>query len=511
MNFSVKRIWLIATCLLLLGTKNSWGNPWEDASTQDLLGYARAVSLDVRGVVPNPEELESIEASGELPEEMLNSWLDSEEFEGQVIEQHRELFWNSLSMNLLNRRRITKRGGIYMNPQRSRYHRIVRNTNCGDFEADVNELNQPQSWITNEDGSISEGWVWVTPYWDLDTQVKVCAFDAQLTELSADEKSCSNADGHSKSDCGCGPNLNWCITSSVENDIEEALVRDIDERVRHMVQSNGSYIDLLFGQNMYINGASAHFFRYIAVFNESSYESPIPIVDLPELEFTDQTWTEISLSEEHSGVLTAPGWLLRHQTNRGRANRFYGAFLCKEFIPPETGISGLSGNTNPTPNLILREGCAGCHARLEPWAAYWSRWGEASMTYQSTAEYPAYLEECAQCDATNSCSSLCKNYYLTEQTHQDEGPYLGWLNTYAFLTEDKRENPDIGPIGWVNQTANDGSFTSCSIQNASNWLINWEEADEELIEQWATYFSSGLSYKEMVKMLVRSPQYWRGE
>ena len=414
-------------------------------------------------------------------------------------------------MNLLNRRRVSTRSSIYFNSQRARYHRVIRNTHCGDFEANVNELNQPQVWLTNDDGSISEGWVWVTPYWDPNTQVKVCAFDAQLTQFSADGTDCSTEDAHQKSDCGCGPNLNWCIMNSTEETIEDALERDINERVRNMVQSNGSYVDLLFGQNMYINGASAHFFRYIAPFNTSSYGSPIPLEDLPELEFSDQTWTEISLSQDHSGVLTAPGWLLRHQTNRGRANRFYGAFLCKEFIPPETDLSGFADSSTPTPNLILREGCAGCHARLEPWAAYWSRWSEASMTYRSADEYPEYLEECAQCEGTNSCSDLCEDYYIIEETHPDEGPYLGWLNTYAFLTEEKRNNPDYGPMGWINQSVNDGSFTSCSIQNASGWLLNWEEPNQEIIDQWASHFSSGLSYKEMVKMIVRSPEYWRGE
>ena len=503
----MKQPWLMGVSLLLMGM----GDPWEDASTQDILGYARAVSLDLRGTVPTPEELVLIENEGDIPEDLLNDWLDSEAFEQQVIEQHRELFWNTLSINLLNRRRLSRRDGIYFNSQRSRYHRGIRNTHCGDFEANVNDLNQPLTWITNEDGSISEGWVWVTPYWDVNTPIKVCAFDAQLTENSTAEIACSTEEAHQLSDCGCGSNLNWCFTTSQENEIERALERDIDERVRHMLQSDGSYIELLFDQRMYINGASTHFFRHIAQFNSASYESPIPIEALPELDYSDQNWTEILLSEEHAGVLTSPGWLLRHQTNRGRANRFYSAFLCKEFVPPDGGISGLSGNANPTPNLILREGCAGCHARLEPWAAYWSRWSEASMTYQHPDEYPAYLEECAQCNVTNSCSKHCRDHYLIEQTHPDESPYLGWLNTYAFLTEEKREHPDFGPTGWVNQAANDHSFTTCSVQNASHWLLNWDDPNEEALAQWTSNFSAELRYKEMITLIVRSPEYWRGE
>ena len=42
--------------LLLLGASD----PWVDASTQDLHGYARAASLDLRGVVPTSHELAAI-------------------------------------------------------------------------------------------------------------------------------------------------------------------------------------------------------------------------------------------------------------------------------------------------------------------------------------------------------------------------------------------------------------------------------------------------------------------
>ena len=63
-------------------------------------------------------------------------------------------------------------------------------------------------------------------------------------------------------------------------------------------------------------------------------------------------------------------------------------------------------------------------------------------------------------------------------------PYLGWLNAYAFLTEDKQDNPDYGPIGWVNQSVNDGAFT-CSIQNASGWLLNRKNQTANLLNSEA--------------------------
>ena len=48
----------------------------------------------------------------------------------------------------------------------------------------------------------------------------------------------------------------------------------------------------------------------------------------------------------------------------------YEGFLCSTFVPPAGGIidEGVS-----TPDLSLKRGCADCHARLEPWRAYWGR------------------------------------------------------------------------------------------------------------------------------------------
>ena len=147
--------------------------------------------------------------------------------------------------------------------------------------------------------------------------------------------------------------------------------------------------------------------------------------DLQDVDFLDETWVPVSLSDNHDGILTAPGWLLRHQTNRGRANRFYGAFLCNEFVLPEGGVGELSGTETPTPNLTRRQGCLGCHARLEPWAAYWGRWAEAGMVFRSPEAFPEYVEECADCGATDT--------YAVDTQY---GNYIHMLSTAATVEQE---------------------------------------------------------------------------
>ena len=96
--------------------------------SQDLHGYARALSLDLRGVVPSEAELEAIEAAGAIDESMLDEWLESPGFEEQVILEHREQFWNLLDINLLATRRLNIRSGTYFNNRRARYTRLATQT-----------------------------------------------------------------------------------------------------------------------------------------------------------------------------------------------------------------------------------------------------------------------------------------------------------------------------------------------------------------------------------------------
>ena len=233
----MKRLNLLCIAVLLTGASD----PWVDASSQDLNGYARALSLDLRGVVPTEAELEAIEDAGGIDETTLDAWLASPGFEEQVILEHREHFWNLLDINLLATRRLNLRNGIYFNNRRARYTRLATQTDCGEFEATVDEFNSPVegSVQVNDDGSLSEGYVWVSPYWAPDTTVKVCAFDAQTRAVTDEGIDCTTDEGFEDPLCGCGPNLQWCIDNNRERLIEQALAFDLNERVREMLQAGG--------------------------------------------------------------------------------------------------------------------------------------------------------------------------------------------------------------------------------------------------------------------------------
>lgn len=501
-----RRLWL-ATSLLALGASD----PWADAATLDLHAYVRAVSLDVRGVVPTADELDTIEAAGELPDALLQEWLRSDGFTEGVVSRHRERFWNNLDISLLNERRLGQRSQIRFVNARANSLRGAAQAHCGDFEADVDSHNRPLSWVDNPDGTISEGWVEVVPYWDTEP-LRVCALDAQTTAVTDAGVDCSTEAGQNDPDCGCGPNLQWCLITDVEEEIEAALEADIDARVRQMVDSDAPYSTLFTASSIWVDGASAHFFAHLAAFRPEGYGSPVDLADVADIPYTDRTLRAVALAQPdvHAGVLTAPGWLMRHQTNRGRANRFYGGFLCSEFLPTEADLTAGDTNALPTPDLQARAGCLDCHTRLEPWAAWWGRWAPAGAVYRPAETHPTFLEECEACAlAGTRCSDLCDDLYVTEVSHEDQRAFVGMLATYSFLYDDNAAHPDEGPLAWVDETLADGTLAECAAESTASWLLDRPPSEDHLAT-WADAFSADEDIRSLVARVVTSNAYWEG-
>ena len=58
--------------------------------------YLRSVSLDILGRLPTMEEYEQIGDEAEIPEDLLDQWLGSEDFHQQVLYYHNLLLLNDL-------------------------------------------------------------------------------------------------------------------------------------------------------------------------------------------------------------------------------------------------------------------------------------------------------------------------------------------------------------------------------------------------------------------------------
>ena len=476
----------------------------------------RSISLDVRGVIPSVEELQTASADG-VPDAVLDAWLDTPEFTNQVVKHHRSLFWNNVSnVDLIdNDSRLSEIGDVYfVDDDPSLVRRGVNDGHCGDFEATFDAFGRPIETV-GPGGVMQEGWVWVTPYWDPSTPIKVCADDAATVEFTQSGTDCKTRAWEDDPECGCGPNLQWCRINGIEQVIDAAFATDLDLRVARLMDEDLSYIDLFTDDVGFVNGPMVHFYKHQTGKPDDVFFAPgqVDVDRLPDLAFTDaETFVAVELGEGHAGALTSPSWLLRFQTNRARANRFYNSFLCQPFSPPDGGLTDLD-DPNPTLDLTARAGCQYCHALLEPAAAHWGRWPEAGGGYLDPVSFPAFDPACEACAIQGGdCSAECDRLYLSDPLSAEQYDYLGWLLAYEFLEERHAANVEQGPELLVNDTVADGRLPSCVATRTAEWLMGREmtEADQPWIDGLADEFvGADYDYKHLVKQIVRSDNYRR--
>ena len=80
-----------------------------------------------------------------------------------------------------------------------------------------------------------------------------------------------------------------------------------------------------------MNGPLVEFYQNRSSFS-TAIVSPVSLDQLPQMSAQEvDTWVSIPLDDYYAGVLTEPGWLLRHQTDRGRASRFTALFYVENF------------------------------------------------------------------------------------------------------------------------------------------------------------------------------------
>lgn len=488
-----------------------------DGGWLDGHAHLRAMSLDLRGVVPSPEDYARLEG-GEVPESLVDEWLASPEFAARAVRHHRSLLWDNVTnLTLLTTNAylgtvsVGSAGSVYWRRNLADEYRGVSEQTCGDFEATVGADGRPVAQVLGN-GSRQEGWRWVAPYWDPANPVKICAYDAQEQAVTSRGVRCDTLSGQADPECGCGPELRWCATSSAHQPVHQAIAGDVDERVRRTVLEDRSYLELLTGSTGFVNGPLVHYLRYQSQLpgGVRIAELPVDLDALPDLDWTDPEFVEVDLGEAHAGVFTSPAWLFRFTTNRARANRFYNSFLCQPFQPPEGGIPEAASGT-PTLDLNARDGCKYCHALLEPGAAYWGRWTPAGAGYLPPDTFPAYSDECAACAAgTLACSDECSKFYLTRVLSSEQAPYVGWLSAYEFLDERHRFHVDEGPAMLVEEAVADGRLPTCVARSTAGWLLGREPSTDE--EAWVHALGEALvgsdwSYRALVKEIVLSDAY----
>lgn len=488
------------------------------------LRYLRALSLDLRGTVPSLDEVERVRSTGEVPEAMVDRWLSSDEFAWQVVRHHRALLWNNVSNVRIFNASAALGGNGRTQPMWRRNRGIMYRG------ATVPCLNEPATFdpetgaieVTEErqpDGRLArrEGYVEVTPYWDPLQPVRVCAFDAQDAEYSSSGTACKSNAGNNDTECGCGPNLRWCNGGTAQNVTVASMGEALDRLMFDIFRRDAPYTELFTSRKAFVNGPLSYFWYHQTERGPGLVFEPKPVSldTLPEMQWHEQdSWVEVELPPHHAGVLTRPAFLLRFQTNRARANRFYDAFLCQPFNPPDGGLPVADEESARNPDLQLRAGCKYCHALLEPAAAHWGRWTEQGIGYLAPAAFPQTRADCETCALRGQgCSAECRNFYVTQALAPEEEQFLGQLNAYYFRRDDHLVNIEQGPRYLALSGVADNRMPTCVAKRTGEWLLGRTldgDGDEEWIAGLARDFvQDGYSYRALVKRIVSNPRYWR--
>ncbi|MBM4342576.1 MAG: DUF1585 domain-containing protein [Deltaproteobacteria bacterium] len=490
-----------------------------DPPLLDAAAHLRAASLDVRGTPPSIDEYDALPAAAKMtPEATLDAWLKSPAWAQRAVRRHRDLLWNSLA-NLSGRLMppSSNLGVTYGLYYRSLAAPAVRGGTvpCLDEPVTLTD-NGDIVFKAQPDGTKKEGYVLVNPYWNPTATIKVCAFDAQDNETSPNGTYCGATGALADLACGCGPNLRFCIGGGAGGVLVESLAASLDRQIQMWAEQGRPYTDLLTEKVLWVNGPIVHYLKFQAKTPGQLRLVPyaINVAKLPDLQWTAKdTWAPVLLDDGHAGILTHPAFLLRFQTQRARANRFFNVFLCQPFQAPDTGIPVDGISAVQEPDLQKRAGCKYCHVLLEPAAGFWGRWTPYGAGFLDPTTFPPQRDDCLTCALTGAgCSTECKLFYLTKAYAPPEKPWLGWLISYNYAQPQHLKHIDQGPTLLVKTALADNRLPRCVARTTAEWLLGRglvaDEAPwaDQLAVQFAT---SNYDYRKLVKSVVLSDAYRR--
>ncbi len=520
----MKKTALILGTMALLGATAAEAQVCEQDQLQENLHYLRQLSLDLRGRLPDLPELESVVTNGAVDPALITNMVQSEESIGNLREFFQALLWTNIADVrvadagfTISRNQTTS---LYYNANRSvRYRGGTTRYSCLDeparFGAAGEILTTPEP---GDPGVNREGYVMVAPYWNPSTSIKVCAFDAQdaLTVTVASRTYECNTNANQRG-CGCGPNLRWCHsgTDRTEATVTAAMAEQGHRFIDKIVREGRPYTELLTSKDFEINGPLSHYLRYQTTSGmnrlfglaDNGYTVPNIPWDQP------NTWQAVRGGPLHSGILTMPIYLLKFQSDRGRANRFYNAFLCSYFKVPEgTTLPSADDPCTAEPDLSKRCGCKYCHIAVEPAAAHWGRMAEAGFSPLDPTDYPAFKTECTQANAASNAT--CKRLYFISPGAPSEMPYKGWLRSYVFATDEMKASIEAGPSAIAATAITNGAFAACATRKMWERYLSREANDETDAETLAalteTFKRSNYDLRVLISEIVKRPEYLHG-
>ncbi len=268
--------------------------------------------------------------------------------------------------------------------------------------------------------------------------------------------------------------------------------------------------EILTGRQTFVNGPLAQFYKTIQhgnccgpeVFFGMTEETD-PLFDPknvpPDLAPQDtDRWELVADRGPHAaGVLTLPMFLEKYASARARGAALYNAFLCKSFAADNE--AQLTPSTEP--NLMVRPGCATCHATLEPLAAYFARVEPGSFVFLPEASFPVRNAACRK-DRNGKLSGPCNALYD-----------VAFADAKGAMLRSAYGSPahaDATPAGAADEITRNPEFAACAVQRVTaSFLGRATTADDApLLQSLGEQFvRSGYRMRVLVRALVHSSAY----
>lgn len=350
--------------------------------------------------------------------------------------------------------------------------------------------------------------------------------------------SCTSGTGISLSDdCGCGVGLERCMPGgSLGNDppafnLPDNVPLGAGQALDSRAQSQGDwmrfwwaqeavhFLDDLFARDRdvrglltdrgtMVNGATAQFYRGFAGTTccgggpQFDYVEPAALFDPARVpaDLTPHdlaTWRRVEDRGPHAaGLLTTPIFLAKYGTRRARAHIVYNAFLCRQFVAENVALT-----PSTEPDLMVRSGCAACHATLEPLSAYFTRVTESGWTFLPPDRFPTLNPACAS-RGGSAPNGGCRTYYDPAFGSADRGMLRGAYGSTA--------HADEGPAGLGRAVVDAPGFAACVARNVSESFLgrSLTAEDQGLQESLvAALRTGGFRMRGLVRALVRTDAY----
>ena len=542
----------------------------------------RRAALALLGRVPTLDEynqVKDLEVDGPEFTAVIDGWFESDAYREQMRRYHMQLLWaNPAGVSLRDGNflltrlsdgdggflwrlpsvgvRRTYRGGTGLHDCQN----VQQTTLEPGYQFGATPYCEPKG-SDNIGEFCQEGYVEVNPFWAPNTTLKVCAFDAQTTETYtstngayAGEFTCNDWQarfvdtspdpGSQRTNvCGCGPNLDYCMAAGggvnldtiVTDSMREQLLRLVDD----YTQGQAPYSELLTTKRAYVNGPLTHYFKHHAPMGSTGRTHNVVYDDVPlqDSPWTDDGWYQVERTHLHSGILTLPAYLLRFQTNRGRANRFRIAFMGQYFVPSETAAPGCNEDTDDVTEKCY---CAGCHQNLEPMSMFFGSFAEAGSASLFNLQ-KTYVDEpggSTQGDYYECAKqwppygfAWCNRFYNREMIDDPANPGTEISSRSVNPLEFGAAHPefevnyDQGPAGLLGGHAlkklsgkEYSFFAWATARNLFKYMIGRElivdplsaDNEQKLLDELALSFeTSDHNFQQLVKTIVELPTFRR--